>query len=301
MNELVFACHAVDLEQVKRAAILTESIRAFAGDYSAVPVWVLVPEAGVDLSAHFPSQLDTKLIPFDLEPQVASFPFATKVVASATAEAYAINTTSQLVWMDSGSMVVNSPQTLILEKGLHLGCRPVDHLLIGSPYEAPVDNFWSAVYHVCGVDQSHIFPMRTSADQVKIRPYINAGMLVVRPEHGLLQRWRDKFLTVYQDPRFLDIYQQGYLYQLFMHQAILAGCILSTLGQGEISELPFQVNYPLHMHSQYPSQSRPRSINELVSFRYEDFFSDPAWLEQIRVDDPLKDWLLERVSSLSTS
>jgi hypothetical protein len=75
---------------------------------------------------------------------------------------------------------------------------------------------------------------------------------------------------------------------------VLAGCILSTCRQADILELPYLVNYPLHMHNQYPSSLRPEYINDLVTCRYESFFSDPDWQQAIQVAEPLKSWLEER-------
>jgi hypothetical protein len=255
------------------------------------------------LSQSVRAKIDTlgiKLHPFELNAQEAGFPFAGKVVASAAAESLALDQADQLVWMDTMSMVINPPDELVLNQGSLLGCRSVDHVLIGSPYEKPIDPFWESVFQSCGVTDDNIFPMITSADRVKIRPYINAGMLVVRPKHKLLQHWRDNFLAIYQNSRFMNLYDQKQLLKIFIHQAVLTDCILSTFTQAEINIFSHLVNYPLHMHSQYPADLRPQSINEFISLRYEDFFSDPAWQDQIQVDGSLKDWLAERVIGLKT-
>ena len=141
--------------------------------------------------------------------------------------------------------------------------------------------------------------MITSADQVKIRPYINAGMLVVRPKQKLLQRWRDTFLDIYQDSRFVDFYEQKRLFKIFIHQAVLSASVIASIDQTEILELPYLVNYQLHMHSRYPADRRPKTLNDLISFRYERFFSNPDWQDMIRVEPPLKDWLAEREGILA--
>ncbi len=300
---MIFACYVADQKDIPTALILAESIRSFAGDFSAVPIWLMMPQESKQLSKNVRAKidaLDLKLHPFEIETQAAGFPFAGKVVASAAAESLALEQAVQLVWMDTISMVINSPDELLLNQGVLLGCRPVDHLLIGPRYDQPLNPYWDLVYQVCGVKQKNVFPMITSVDQIKIRPYINAGMLVVRPEEKLLRLWRDTFLDFYQDQRFLDFYQEDFIYQIFIHQAVLTGCILSTFTQAEINILPHLVNYPLHMHDQYPADLRPQSINELISLRYEDFFSDPAWQDQIQVDGLLKDWLVERVIGLKT-
>ncbi|UCF26958.1 MAG: hypothetical protein JSW42_09925 [Chloroflexota bacterium] len=302
MPDMIFACLVTGSNNLAKALILAESIRAFAGDHADRPVWLLVP-AGKDrfLKANSAriEELDIGLQEFELDSQAAKFPFASKVVAAAAAESLANGMAAQLVWMDTPSMVINPPDAMLLSEVAKLGCRPVDHLLIGSPYDQPLDPFWELVYSSCGVGEKDVFPMVTSADEIKIRPYLNAGMLVVRPESRLLQRWRDTFLNLYQDGKFLDFYHKKRLYKIFIHQAVLSAVALATLERAEIMELPHLVNYPLHMHTQYPSERRPRTLNELVSFRYENFFTEPDWQEQIQVDPPLHSWLDERFKVLS--
>ena len=298
---MIFACFIAGHKDIPKALILAESIRSFAGEFSAAPIWLMVPQGSRQPSKKIRKKidaLDLELHSFEIDAQASGFPFAGKVVASAAAESLALDQAVQLVWMDTISMVINSPDELLLNQGVLLGCRPVDHLLIGTRYDQPLDPYWDLVYQVCGIKQKNVFPMITSVDQIKIRPYINAGMLVVRPEEKLLRLWRDTFLDIYQNQRFLDFYQEDFIYQIFIHQAVLTGCILSTFTQAEINILSHLVNYPLHMHDQYPADLRPQSINELISLRYEDFFSDPDWQDQIQVDGSLKDWLVERVIGL---
>jgi len=244
--------------------------------------------------------LNVRLQAFEIDRNALRFPFASKVYASAAAESLADDQSEILVWIDRESLVIREPRQMLLKHGKKLACRPVDHILIGSPYDQPLDPYWEFVYHSCGVKESDIFPMITSADQIKIRPYINAGMLVVRPEISLLRNWRDTFQRLYQDSCLMDFYQQNRLYEIFTHQTILAGSILSALKQAEIKELNYLVNYPLHMHSQYPSDRRPKYINDLISFRYETIFDDPDWGTAYPVREPLKSWLAERVSRMAT-
>jgi hypothetical protein len=302
MDEMIFACFIADQEDITKALILGESIRTFAGDYSSAPIWLMVPigfqHPSKDVKARIDA-LDIEIHPFSIDDEVMDFPFVGKVLASAAAESLAFKRAVQLVWMDTQSLVINSPDDLLLDQGVLIGCRPVDHLLIGPPYEEPLDPFWDLVYQSCGVTEDNIFPMITSADQVMIRPYINAGMLVVRPEHKLLQHWSDTFRKVYHDSRFIDLYEGNRLYKIFVHQAVLSACVIVKINQAEIKQLPHLVNYPLHMHSQYPAEHRPKSLNDLVSFRYEDFFSQPNWRDMIPVEPPLKEWLNERESVLA--
>lgn len=302
MHKMIFACFAAGTKDASRALLLAESIRTFAGEYSNLPFLMMLlqghdPLTGTQLARI--EQLDVEIHTFELDPIAASFPFAGKVAASASAETLSNERASQLVWMDSGSLVVNPVDQLFHPRGIRLGYRPVDHLLIGSPYDKPIDPFWNLIYESCRVSRENIYPMVTSTDQVKMRPYINAGMLVVRPEDNLLQRWRDTFLEIYQDRQLQKFYEQDQLYQVFIHQAVLAGCVIAGYQQEQTKELPVEINYPLHMHTQYPPQLRPSTLNQLVSCRYESYFSKPGWQNFLQVDPPLKDWLEVRVDFLS--
>jgi len=302
MHKLIFACFAADRDDASKALLLAESIRTFAGDASDVPFLLMTPGKDAQLTHQqhtLNSQLGIELNTFEIDAQAASFPFAGKVVASAAAETISEGKCDQLVWMDNAALVVNPVNQLLLEPGIRLGYRPVDHLLVGSPYDKPLDPYWEFIYNACGVGESDVFPMITSTDQVRMRPYINAGMLVVRPGDKLLRRWQDTFLDTYQDSKLREIYTENHLYKIFIHQAILAACIMTDYHQADTVELPYVVNYPLHMHSQYPAQLRPSSLNMLVSFRYEGFFVQPNWQEMIQVEQPLKGWLKQREELLA--
>jgi hypothetical protein len=302
MHKMIYGCFAPGRKEASRALLLAESIRTFAGEYSSLPFLMMLSQGHDHLtkSQHaLIESLDVKLTSFEIDPTAASFPFAGKVAASAAAEAISFQRASQLVWMDDGTLVVNPVDQLLLAHESRFGYRPVDHLLIGSPYDKPIDSFWDFIYQSCGVSEGDIYPMISSTDQIKMRPYINTGMLVVRPEDQLLQRWRDTFLEVYQDHRLLKLYEKNQLYTIFIHQAVLAGCVISGYQQKETLELPHEINYPLHMHAEYPPEMKPSTLNQLVSFRYESYFSKPGWLDLIEVDPPLKDWLEQREKLLS--
>ena len=302
MHNMSFGCFASSKNGATKALLLAESIRTFAGEFSGLPFLLVLSLGGEQLTRKQQAnidQLDVHLLTIELDPDVASFPFAGKVAASAAAESFYAGVSSLLVWMDAGALVINPLDPLLLTKGIQLGYRPVDHLLIGSPYDQPVDPFWDYIYNTCGVRDEDIYPMVTSTDRVQMRPYINAGMLVVRPENKLLQGWRDTFLGIYQDDYLIKHYENQNLYRIFIHQAVLAGCVISGIQQNETIEIPHFVNYPLHMHSEYPKQLQPANMNQLISFRYEQYFAKPNWQQILPAEPPLGEWLSERENTIT--
>jgi hypothetical protein len=301
MVKLIFACSISPGASELEAVILARSIRTFAGRFSDSPVWFLVSESDQVIQEETERRLldlDARLIPHSVEAPVLTFPFALKVVASATAEALAEPKADLLVWMDVDSLILNEPVSLILDGPASLGYRPVDHTLIGSPIDEPADRFWDHIYRSCHVSEADLFPMTTSVDENIIRPYFNAGMLVVRPKRRLLRKWRDRFLDIYQGPPFEAFYTENILTKIFFHQAILAGVVLSALDRDELKELPPSVNYPLHMHDQYPSSSRPSYIDELETCRYDTLFQSPDWREKMLIREPLASWLDDQVRAM---
>jgi len=297
MKNLIFAFLAASGSSELQAWILAGSIRAFAGEFSDSPVWALLPEGEKSISEASRAKLaslNARLVPFGIDRSALGFPFAGKVYASAAAEALAHGQTDLLVWMDSDSIVISDPKKLLLQEGKNLGYRPVDHTLIGSPYNEPIDSFWELIYRCCNVPEGRLFPMTATVDENVIRPYFNAGMLVVRPERGLLRSWCDNF-GLWRESCFEQFYRGSVLYRIFLHQAALAGTILASMGRQEMQELSYLINYPLHMHAQYPAGRRPKYMNELITCRYDVFFEDPNWREVFPVKEPLKSWLGERL------
>ena len=291
---ITFAFLVTAGEAEGQALLLTRSIRAFAGIYDSAPVQVLFPTKGVELSPDTTAELKNlavQLLPFEVEPQALAFPFGAKVFAAAAAEKYAVGQSDLLVWLDTDSIVIQEVTDLVIDDNKALGYRPVDHTLIASRYAEPVDNYWQLIYLKCAVPDDQIFPMTTSVDMVTIRPYFNAGMLVTRPESGVLRQWADTFNRLYRLPIFPPFYQQNELYQIFFHQAVLSGVILTSVEQEALHTLPHLVNYPLHMHADYPAERRPATMNELVTCRYDTAFQNADWRGTITVDEPLKSWL----------
>jgi len=278
--------------------LLTESIRAFAGSLSGAPIWCFVPEYGEQPSEVVMERLqalDVSLIPFEMDREVAEFPFTGEACAAALAESRGLGDVNFLVWLNGNTLLLREPRDFLLPEGKSLGYRPVHHINVGSRLEEPLDPFWTQVYRLCRVPEDAVFPMRTHVDGETIRPYFNAGFHVTRPIRGLLRAWRDTFLGVYEESDLQDLYQQDRRYTIFVHQAVLSGVIMSTLKFDEIQELPGEYNYPIHLYDDDITDHRPVTIEKLVAIRHEGFYGDPGWREKMPAGEPLKQWIAQRL------
>lgn len=296
MEKVTFVCMAPSRGSglLMNVPLFAASVRRFAGTLSECPLWVLVPQVEDEFSKTKKLEsLHVKVIPFKIDLNV-KFPFFRFVRAAAAAESLAINNTTFLAWMGLDTIIMKEPTHFLLDKDKAVGYRPVHHTLIGSLYEKPLDPFWELIYHKCHVSEDNIFSMRPHVDHNIIRPYVNAGHLIVRPEKGLLQRWWDYFKELYHDPSFKRYYEKNELYAIFIHQAILTGVILSSTKRQKLQKLPFTYNYPLHLYEESPPDLRPKNVNDLVTVRYEELHV----LETIPFHDSFKRWLRDQLHSL---
>jgi flavin reductase (DIM6/NTAB) family NADH-FMN oxidoreductase RutF len=302
MEKLIFAYFS-DCSDPKDL-ILAASIRKFGGSLSNYPIWVLTPKLEKNINNEIKDlflSLNVDIIPFSTnnEPQ---FPFITYVLAAANAELLAKEKGKLLAWLGSNTIIFNEPQYFILDDDKNIGYRPVHHTNIGSFYDEPIDQFWQLVYQKCRVSKEQIFPMKTHVDHNKIRPYFNAGCLLVRPEKELLQLWWNSYKALHDEQDFKNLYSKNYIYAIFLHQAILSGLILATIERNKLYELPFDYNYPLNLYYNCPFVYRAKNINELTTVRYEDLEN----LKTVPIQDPLKSWLINQmdnflVKTLSTA
>ena len=301
MERLFFAATVAPSSPDNEVLMLFESLRTFGGELSDSPSIVLVSEAAGPLSDEVKERfqaLNVRLLPFALDEEARQFPFASLAYASAQAEEHAKGKAELLVWMNSNTLVINSPTDFLLSQGTNFAYRPVHHTKIGPVYEKPLDSFWAQIYQHCGVEDGRAFPMETCVRDNTLRPYFNAGLFVVRPEQGLLETWCDYFEQLYRHPDFKPFYEKDMLYGIFMHQAVLSGVVLNMCEQKELRELPETINYPLHLHDEYPPEYRPKALNELITCRYEGIKELPDVLKGIHVEEPLKSWLNERLEKI---
>lgn len=278
--------------------LLAESIRDFGGAISSQPIWFFAPRVGTNLSSETESRfegLDVEIIPFEMDKEVLRFPFTGHAEAAALAESKAMENTRLLAWLAPNTLVLREPSDFLPAHGKQLGYRPVHHKLLGLLYDEPLDSFWELVYNHCEVSESRIFPMKPHVEDEPIKPYFNAGLLIVRPERRLLGTWCNSFLEIYKDPMLFDLYKKDQRYAIFIHQAVLTGVLIASLRRDEMFELPAEYNYPVHLYNEDETKSKPESLENCVTLRHETFHKDPDWAKKLQLSDELKQWISDRL------
>ena len=297
MKNITFATLATPNSVVK-TILFIESLRRFGGEYATSPVQVVIPAHGGDLpesQARMLAALGAQKIPFEMPPELQTFPLALVAAGAAVAEDAAAEE-PLLAWMLPDTLVLNPPVAFHLPDGVDFAYRPVHHTLVGSIYDQPLDPFWSTIYRHCETPSARLFPMQTCLRDHTLRPYFNAGLAVLRPGLGLLCAWNRQFTSLAHHPDFESFYQQDGRYAVFMHQAVLSAVIPTRLVREQILELPENINYPLHLHADYPATYRPEKISRLATCRYEEFEVLREALEAGLFAGPQQSWLEERLA-----
>ena len=279
------------------AILLAESIRTFGGTFSQNRILFLCPNSG-EISQRVRERLLTlgaTILPVKKDEPIPHFPFADDVQAAAYAESSELGNSDLMAWLGSDTIVLQEPKAFMLPAGKILGFRPVHLTNIGSQFDSPLDPFWTTIYQRLKVPRDRVFRMKAHVEETPIRPYFNAGHLIVRPERRLLHAWRDAFFQIYDDAALQQFCRRDENYSTYIHQAVLAGVVLSRLTTGEIQELPPEYNYPIHLYNQDNTRSRPSSLEELVTVRHHEFFEDPEWPEKIPAGESLKNWIRSRL------
>jgi len=282
MNHVIFVVSVGDDIQFQRACGLAESIRAFAGIYKDAPIWMYGPTELIKEDTAAQGRLSSLGVEFKdvVVPEETSwFILSSMVATAAAAEKDAEEKAVILVYLGNDTIILQQPDEFILPEGVSLGYCPVMHKNISPLYSEPLDSYWSRAYELMQIDESTIFPMVTPADGDTIRPYFNAGCLVVRPERGLLRKWQESFTNLCGDSALREECVQDVRKRIFTFQVALTGAILNTLSREEMMQLSERYNYPIFFKEMFGAKRNFHDITNACTIRYEQFF-----------DEPIPDW-----------
>jgi hypothetical protein len=296
MEQVMVATLAASPASFGKIRLLVDSLRDFGGTFLKTALMVVHPDSLKVASedARLWASRDVHMISFRISSEEMQFPLSSVATGAAAAEEAVAGKTETLVWLLEDTLVLRSPSAFALLPSKQYAYRPVHHTNIGSPWDAPPDGFWTAIYRHCKVEPDRLFPMNTCVRDNAIRPYFNAGCQVTRPQNGLFSHWRDVFRRLCHHPDFIPFLASS-SYRVFMHQAVLAGVVLSSFSPEQLHELPESYNYPLHLHTEYPCEFRPIRLNDLVTCRYETIDELKKVLALVPVDEPVKTWMLSNI------
>jgi len=276
----------------RQALILLRSLRLFGGTMAEMPVWIFIPE-GRQLNPEAKqalSELRVRFLSFPIDDSFAKFPFAMKTVAAAAAEKQTEEEDCILAWHDRTGFIRQAPTAFLLPENKSFGFRPTDIANIGAPFGKPIPPFWETICAHFEIQPAMLPPIITAIDQQKLHLYVNAGLLVVRPKKRILRTWAAYLKQTYHLPKFTSFYHQKQAYAIFLHQAALTAAVVNSTLQDERAILPAQYLFSVDNFFDYPSKSRPESLDDIVTGRFHDFFALDNWEKLITASGELIDW-----------
>jgi len=299
---IVFATFAEDAGSLQNVLLMAESIRTFGGRYKDAPIWAYMPPNLAEQEVATIESLEALGVearPSKTLEDALGFYYAQKVFASVRAEADARDFAEILAWLDEDTIMLREPAEFMLPEGKALGYRPVMHKNIGNLFNEPVDEFWGRVFELLAVPDSTFFPMVTPADGDTLRPYFNAGCMVVRPRQGLMSHWLRCFIRLYRDPVLVEMCNSDIKRRIFMHQAALTGAILTRLDRDEMIEFSPRINYPIFFEQMFGAKRAFDDITDVVTFRHESYFRKPApdWDKKLKGSADKIVWMKEHLAA----
>jgi hypothetical protein len=299
-STVIFYSYAENRVQLENVIPLVKSLREFGGKYRNASIWLYLPQELMKADTSLVRQLNSLNVlskSFTLPEHAAWYFLSGKVIAAARAEADADGLYDILVFLNHDTVVLDEPGEFSLSAGKKFGYRPVMHKNVGMLYSEPLDSFWMQIYQVNAIDEHKLFPMVTPADGDTIRPYFNAGLLVVRPEESILRNWERYFIRLSRDTLIRSLCEQDFSKRLFLHQAALTAAVLNHLDPEELYLFSDQINYPVFFKEIFGARKEFLDISEAITIRHESYFRnpDPEWHTKLKGPEDKVEWIKEHL------
>jgi hypothetical protein len=263
----------------RQALLLFESIKLYTGRFRNSAIYALSPRSGYSISDQTRrklNELQVTYIDAVLNTACPEYGSANRVAAAAYVEQQFPH--EILVILDSDTLFLREPNEILLEPDVDVALRPVGVKgMCTSGSSDPFDAYWRDLCLCCGVDYDQIPWTEAFADRCRIKASYNAGLVIVRSELGIMQRWSDFFFTSIRqqlkpythDRRFrtgAGWVESGASRLWGSNQAALSLAIWSTTNK--VKELEPVYNYQLNVHELIDRRLRKKVFPNLVHVHY---------------------------------
>lgn len=289
----------------RQAVLLFESVRMYGGRFRNCEIYALSPRVERPISRWARKRLlDLRVHHIDkiLNTECPEYGSANRVAAAAYVEDKYPH--EFLVILDSDTLFLREPASILLPADVDVAVRPVD--LKGMCTEGvsdPFDAYWRDLCCCCQVDYDCIPWTESFVDRRRIKASYNAGLVIARANLGIMRRWWKYFLASvscglkpFTEPRQFRA-GVGWVTpeasrMWGSNQAALSLAIWSSTRR--LQELPPTYNYPLHLHRQINTSIVSTVFPKLVHVHYHwclEMADNPLWDADSPLTKEQRAWL----------
>jgi hypothetical protein len=280
----------------EKGRLMVRSIRRFGGRWSGAPIDTFAPRAGRPIADETRSFFEAHGVTHHDEVLNADFDdygFGNKIFAAARAEEMAAE--DFVVFLDTDTVILSEPATLLLPDGVDAAVRPVDFHRWREPPDGDPrwrtrhrqasstgagdqnDGYWMRMYDLCGVTARPF--LETVCDRVRIRAYANSGLVAARRSAGVFAHWRRDFLTLTAADHLPRGGNTPYDIH-YMDQLSLAVTLARIWDR--VLLLDGRYNYPLIGRHLLAEPLRSARLDELVHVHYHSYFHIDGFLASVK-------------------
>lgn len=292
-ERLVIATRADGLLDARHVQVLVDGLRAHAGPHRDATVYVVVDDVARAILEREPGE-GVVLVDASTPAVAERAPFAAKAYAAAQVEALVAGRATTMVWLDAAVVVLGPIPALDLGADHDVAFRPVTLVNgVGLAPDAPLDRFWRGVYEATGAGLEGMPVVRAIVDDAPMRYYVNAEVYAIRPSLGIAAHWARSLTALLENDSYLREACSERLHRIFLHQAVLAGAVLSRTEPVRRRDLPLDHGYPLQSHARVPAALRAASLDDVrIGIVDALWRQNPGWLDAFDVSEPRRAWLL---------
>ncbi len=222
----------------KKSLLFAKSLRKFGGLLKDAPIYSLSPRAGKDISKSTKEKfigLNVIHEHHNLNRDYDDYGLANKVVACTYFEKQLEE--EILIFCDSDQVVLGD-LAILAKCSADIALQYVAKKGIGSNGNDENAAYWNKLYNFCEVEKQQFIEL---ADGQRMLQYFNSGLIVVKREIGLFQKWNNNFNKVMQEELQPS---QG---RFFVEQSVFSATVSSL--KRSIKVLPVGYNFNLFKHS----------------------------------------------------
>ncbi len=287
----VFIIEHGDLEN--KGLLLAKSLRRFFNTSEECPIFAVQPRKGKIIRESTIKQLRELNVDYIYKPinvKWKNLPFANQAYGCSIIEEKVKDTIQTLVYLDADIICLGYPYNLFLDENEDVAVSPVD-LVSSSTIRVgeELDDYWKFVYGLNKVKKEQLWSVKTKLGSVEIYPTFNSGVIAVKPELGVFERWKNMFEISFNKGYF-GLFSPLSKEFFFTDQTFLSSLIIAMFDRKRIRILSDEYNFPINV--EYLNGKGIVKMSDIKLLHYHSWMYNFNWTKFFEIDNDFKQWLI---------